>query len=104
MTPIVYADAGTQPKNATVDGDAASSSTSDDESLAEDQQVKKKSKREKVGFRDRKVKSEQINSIENEAESKIQIRKLNHSYFWLFKKNSTSVVLLFIYFLFLSMI
>lgn len=56
MTPIVYADAGTQPKNATVDGDTASSSTSDDESLADDQQVKKKPKREKVGFRDRKVK------------------------------------------------
>lgn len=56
MTPIVYADAGTQPKNAEVDGDAASASTSDDESLADDQQVKKKPKREKVGFRDRKVK------------------------------------------------
>lgn len=55
MTPIVYADAGTQPKDSTVNGETTSASTSDDESLAEDQQVKKKPKREKVGFRDRKV-------------------------------------------------
>lgn len=54
MTPIVYADAGTQPNDSTVDGDTAASST-DDESFSDDQQVKKKPKREKVGFRDRKV-------------------------------------------------
>lgn len=56
MTPIVNADAATQPKDSTVDGDTTtSSSTSDDESLSDEQQVKKKQKREKVGFRDRKV-------------------------------------------------
>lgn len=49
--PTVDADAGTAPKDSTVDED-----TTDDESLSEeDQQVKKKQKREKVGFRDRKV-------------------------------------------------
>lgn len=50
VTPVVNADAGTQPKDSTVDEDS-----SDDENLSEDQQVKKKQKREKVGFRDRKV-------------------------------------------------
>lgn len=50
ITPVVSADAGTKPNESTVHGD-----TSDDESLSEDQQVKKKPKREKVGFRDRKV-------------------------------------------------
>lgn len=53
--PIVNADAGTQPKNSTVDEDTAPSSASDDESLSDEQQIKKKQKREKVGFRDRKV-------------------------------------------------
>lgn len=51
VVPTVDADAGTAPKDSTVDED-----TTDDESLSEeDQQVKKKQKREKVGFRDRKV-------------------------------------------------
>lgn len=50
ITPVVSADAGTKPNESTVHDD-----TSDDESLSDDQQVKKKPKREKVGFRDRKV-------------------------------------------------
>lgn len=50
VTPVVNADAGTEPKDSTVDEDL-----SDDENLSDDQQVKKKQKREKVGFRDRKV-------------------------------------------------
>lgn len=44
------ADAGRKPNESTVNED-----TSDEETLTEDQQVKKKQKREKVGFRDRKV-------------------------------------------------
>lgn len=52
MVPTVNADAGTEPKNAssTVDEDM-----SDDENIADDQQVKRKTKKEKIGFRDRKV-------------------------------------------------
>lgn len=50
VTPVVSADAGTKPNESTVNEDV-----SDDESLSEDQQVKKKKNREKVGFRDRKV-------------------------------------------------
>lgn len=52
LIPTVNADAGTEPKNtnSTVDGD-----TSDDEGVTDDQQAKKKSKKEKIGFRDRKV-------------------------------------------------
>lgn len=50
VTPVVSADAGTKPNESTVNEDV-----SDDGSLSEDQQVKKKKNREKVGFRDRKV-------------------------------------------------
>lgn len=54
LIPTVNADAGTEPKNtnSTVDED-----TSDDEGMTDDQQAKKKSKKEKIGFRDRKVKA-----------------------------------------------
>lgn len=45
MTPVVNAEAG-----ASVNEDSI-----DDEELSDDQQVRKKQKREKVGFRDRKV-------------------------------------------------
>ncbi|XP_055295888.1 calcium uptake protein 1 homolog, mitochondrial-like isoform X2 [Sitodiplosis mosellana] len=51
VTPVVNADAGTKPKDSTVNEE----DSSDDESLSDDQQVKKKQKREKVGFRDRKI-------------------------------------------------
>lgn len=52
LIPTLNADAGNEPKNTnkTVDGE-----TSDDEAVTDDQQAKKKSKKEKIGFRDRKV-------------------------------------------------
>ncbi|XP_031622899.1 calcium uptake protein 1 homolog, mitochondrial-like isoform X2 [Contarinia nasturtii] len=50
IAPVVNADAGAEPKYSSVDED-----TTDDEGLSDDQQVRKKQKREKVGFRDRKI-------------------------------------------------
>lgn len=58
--PSVDADAGVQPSTADAEATpdeelSAKNADSDAESIGDDQEVKKKSKKEKVGFRDRKV-------------------------------------------------
>lgn len=52
LLPIVMADANS---NTDYENSDMASETSDDESNVEEQQGKKKQKKEKVGFRDRKV-------------------------------------------------
>lgn len=49
LVPIVRAEAATTPPESSLDEE------SDDEANVDDPQTKKKSKKEKVGFRDRKV-------------------------------------------------
>lgn len=53
LIPSVNADAGTEPKSGTKS--TVADDSSDDDSITDDQQVKRKAKKEKVGFRDRKV-------------------------------------------------